>query len=116
MRIDADALKIKEETKYAEKSSFRPFSSATYLATVCESPKSEAIWMKDRMSVNAVRVPMSSWVIALARNASPKTPINVERMFRIVKYMDPVATLEASSASHTFLKHGLLLCLFWDSF
>jgi len=58
--------------------------------------------MKEAMRVNTVKVPISSWVIALARNASPKTPITVERIFRNVKYMDPFATLEASSAVPPF--------------
>ena len=52
-------LKIREETKYAEKSSPLPLSSATYLANAWESPKSEDNWMKETMRVSTVKVPMS---------------------------------------------------------
>jgi len=113
--IAADVLKISEEMKYAEKSSPRPLSSATYLANVWESPKLEANWMKSVIRVSTVRVPISSWVIALARKATPKTPITVVRMFRIVKYMDPAATSDASSAFHTFL-NTVIDIIFLDDF
>ena len=88
--------------KYAEKSSPRPLSSATYFASACGRPMFEANCMNEEMSVSAVRTPISLWVIALARNAIPNIPISVERMFRSVRYMDPAATLEASSVSSPF--------------
>ncbi|RJS86914.1 hypothetical protein CW704_04335 [Candidatus Bathyarchaeota archaeon] len=54
---------------------------------------------------------MSSCVIALARNAIPRVPISVIRMFRSVKYMDPVATLEASSVSSPFFKAQVIVMI-----
>ncbi len=81
----ADVLKMSEETKYAEKSSPRPLNSATYLDNVWESPKSEISWMREEMRVSTVRVPISAWVIALARKAIPRAPVSMERMLRIVK-------------------------------
>lgn len=102
MRRAADVLIVMEEMKYAEKSSSRPLSSATYFASACGSPMFEANCMKEEMRVSTVRVPISFWVIALARNAIPNIPISVERMFRSVRYIDPAATLEASSVSPPF--------------
>lgn len=107
----ANILKVREERKYAEKSSSLPLSSATYFANAWESPKSEISWMKETMRVSTVSVPMSSCVIALARNAIPRVPISVIRMFRSVKYMDPVATLEASSVSSPFFKAQVIVMI-----
>lgn len=60
MRRAADILKVREERKYAEKSSSLPLSSATYFANACERPKSEINWMKETMRVSTVSVPISS--------------------------------------------------------
>ena len=80
------ALKIRDERTCTEMSSPRPLSSETYLANETDNPKSDTNWIKEPRRV-----------IALARNAKPKTLINVERTFCRVRYIEPKATFEASS-------------------
>ena len=92
----AGILKMTAAKMWADKSSPRPLSSETNLGSEAASPKSDIIWMNELTRVNAVSIPICSWVIALARYVSPKTPIRFVNTFWTVRYIDPEATSEAS--------------------
>ena len=95
-RSVAGILIMKAPQIWADTSSPRPLSSDMNFGSEEVSPKSKTDWTNELIRVNAVSIPICSWVITLAKYVRPNMPIRVVNMVWRVRYIDPVATSEAS--------------------